>query len=138
MKFLSKTLLLLVAAFSISSCDLSSDSESTCLFYEGAAAVAVTGPETATVNQEITLTVSYTSRKDCGTFQNFYEVADVNNVNSLTITVNTRVESCNCSTATVTKTEPYKFKALSAGTYILKFKKSNEPTDVITKTIVVE
>lgn len=138
MKFLSKTLLLLVAVFSVSSCDLGSDSESTCLFYEGAATVAVTGPETAGVNQEIILNVSYTSRKDCGTFYNFYEVADVNNVNSITITVNTIIESCNCSTATITKTEPYKFKALSAGTYVLKFKKSNEPTDLITKTIVVE
>lgn len=136
MKSLLKTLLILVAIISFSSCDLGTDEQQTCLFYEGSAATAVSGPETAAVNQEITLNVSFTTRENCGSFYNFYEVADVNNVNSITITVNSRIDGCDCSKST-TKTAPYKFKALTAGVYVLKFKKSNDANDVITKTITV-
>jgi len=137
MKIFSKALLLLLTIVSISSCDLSSDDEQTCVYYEGAATTAVTGPDTAAVNEEISLNVSYLGRVDCGTFYQFYEASDVNDVNTITITVNTKIESCNCGTASTTKTVVYKFKALSAGVYKLKFKKSNEPNDFILKTITV-
>lgn len=93
---------------------------------------AVTGPTTGTVNQEVTLNVTFVVDNSCGAF-NKYIVATSGNTN--TIEVEVKYTGNNCGTTPSTKTQPYKFTANQAGTYTLKFKKS--ATEFITQTVVI-
>ncbi|AOZ99208.1 hypothetical protein [Flavobacterium commune] len=93
---------------------------------------AVTGATTSTVNQEITLEVTYAVENNCGVFNKFIETTAGN---TKTIEVQTKYEGSNCGTTAATKKTSYKFKATAAGTYILKFKKT--ATEFVTQTIVV-
>jgi hypothetical protein len=93
---------------------------------------AVTGATTATVNQEITLEVTYSVENSCGVFNKFIETTAEN---TKTIEVETKYEGKDCGTTAATKKTSYKFKAAVAGTYILKFKKS--ATEFVTQTITV-
>lgn len=92
----------------------------------------VTGPTTGTVNQELTLEVSYAVDNSCGIFNKFVETASEN---TKTIEVESKLEGIGCDATPTIKKTPYKFKATAEGTYILKFKKTE--TEFITQTIVV-
>lgn len=92
----------------------------------------VTGPTTGKVNQELTLTVSFTTVNNCFVFNKFLETATEN---TKVIEVESKSEGINCGTTPVTKTTSYKFKATAAGTYILKFKKS--ATEYVIQNIVI-
>jgi len=93
---------------------------------------AVTGPTTGTVNQELTLNVSFAVDNNCGTFSKFVETAPADQP---LIEVEAKYAGTDCGTTPVTKTAPYKFKSTAKGTYNLKFKKS--ATESITQTIVI-
>lgn len=93
----------------------------------------VAGPTTGTVNQELTLNVTYAVDNACGSFNKFVETAPV--ANTKQIEVEAKYTGSNCGTTPATKVEPYKFKATAAGTYALKFKKS--ATEFVTQTIVI-
>ena len=136
MKLIFKTMLLAVMLFSITSCDLGGDDTSVqnCNYPIGIGTTAVTGPTTASLNEEIELTVSFTLGNNCGKFHQFYETLDGNR--DKIITVNALFEGCNCDNSPVAKTEKYKFKAVSEGVYNLKFRKANN--EFLIHTITVE
>lgn len=92
----------------------------------------VTGPTTGTVNQEISLNVTYTVDGDCGTFE---KTVETTTGNTKTIEVKVKYNKSKVCTQPTTQTMVYKFKVTAAGTYILKFKKS--ATEFVTQTIVV-
>ena len=92
----------------------------------------VTGATTGNVNQEIALEVTFGVDNKCGAFNKLLkETTD----KTTTIEVEAKYVGSNCGTTASTKKITYKFKATSAGTYIIKFKKSN--TEYITHTIVI-
>lgn len=137
MKLIFKTMLIALAFISFSSCDLGGDdnfSTQNCTYLAGIATTAVTGPITANVNEEISLTVSFTLANNCGKFHLFNEAIGANR--DKIITVNAIFEGCNCDNVPVAKTETYKFKAVSEGVYNLKFKKAND--EFLMHTITVE
>ena len=135
MKLISKTLIILLALVSFASCDLGGDNDTpqNCNYQAGIGTTAVTGATTAALNEEITLTVSFTLANNCGSFLLYNEVNQSNN--DKIITVNAKFEGCGCDNIEVRKTAPYKFKAVAAGVYNLKFRKNN--TEYITHTITV-
>ncbi len=118
---------------SLSSCDIGGSSDCTSQ-YVGVGTTAVTGPETAAINETITLQVSFSVSNNCGEFQLFH--TEQGEPNETIITVNAKYDGCNCDKTAVVKTEPYSFKAIAAGTYVLRFRKDN--TTYIDKTIVVQ
>lgn len=135
MKLISKSLIILFAIVSFTSCDVEKEEDNpTCFYTTAIGTTAVTGPEIAAVNEEITLTVSYILGNDCGRFLSFSEVNQSNN--DKIITIGARFEGCDCVNIPINKTEPYKFKGLNAGVYNLKFKKNE--TQFVTHTITVE
>ena len=132
-KFALKTMALVLfvstALTSCSSDDDSSNSQTT----QKEFVTAVTGPVTGTVNQEITLNVTFAVDNTCGQF-NRYIVATSGNTK--TIEVEVKYAGSNCGTTPSTKTEPYKFRVNQAGTYVFKFKKS--ATEFATQTVVIQ
>jgi hypothetical protein len=92
----------------------------------------VTGPTAGTVNQELTLNVTFAVDNSCGAFNKFIETTTDK---TTVIEVEAKYEGSNCGTTATTKTTTYKFKATTTGTYILKFKKS--ATEFVTQTIVI-
>lgn len=115
---------LLVTIF-LASCDASNYSNtSNCPITVGAPTVSVTGPSAAAINEEVTLNVSYKTKKNCGDFINFSKQSLAN---QRIITVNVVYDACACSDATETnEVEPFKFKESEAGLYVLKFKTEND------------
>lgn len=134
MKSILKKTFLLVSFIMIASCDVGiDDNQNVCSYIAGVGTTQVTGPVTAAVNEEITLTTTFSVANNCGSFYLFNETNGSNNDKN--ITINARFDGCNCNDIPVVKTEPYKFKAISPGVYNLKFKKTN--TEFITHTITV-
>jgi len=132
MKLISKSIFALLTFGFLSSCDISDD-KNFCSYSAGVGTTAVTGPETAAIDEEISFTVSFSVDSTCGSFLQFHQVESGNEI---TITVNAEYKGCNCDTTVTARTATYKFKALRAGVYKLIFKKTN--TESITKTITVE
>jgi len=131
-------LLFLFLIGSITACSVSDDTANDGPVYIYVPVTAVNGPTTATVNQEITLNVSYRVETTCGIFHSFYQEGGTNTEPLITILAQyTRGEDC--ETIPTTKIAPYKFKATAAGTYILKFRYKNGITadSFVTQTIVV-
>jgi hypothetical protein len=102
--------------------------------YVGVATTAVTGPETAAVNETVTLQVTFSVSNSCGEFQLFHN--EQGEPNETIVTVNAQYDGCSCDNTAVSMTQPYTFKAIAPGTYIIRFRKSN--TEFITKQIVVQ
>jgi hypothetical protein len=92
----------------------------------------VAGSTTGTVNQELTLNVTFAVDNSCGAFNKFIETTTDK---TTVIEVQAKYEGSNCGTTATTKTTTYKFKATTTGTYILKFKKS--ATEFVIQTIVI-
>ena len=93
----------------------------------------VAGAETADINQEISLNVTFAVDNNCGAFNKFVETSQAN---TKTIAVEAKYVGDNCGTTPTTKIAAYKFKSATAGTYTLKFKKS--ATEFVTHTVVVD
>lgn len=104
-----------------------------CISFTTAPVVSVTGPNTATVNEEIDIIVNYGIINGCGGFSNIDEVITGN---TTTIKVNAKYEGCVCTQVASTFSTIYKFKKLVAGSYDLKFLLADNT--YLTHTIVVE
>ena len=92
----------------------------------------VSGATTASVNQEIDLTITFAVTNSCGTFGTFTE-STVGN--TTTVDVAARYTGCTCNQAPVLRTTVYKFKRAAAGTYTLQFYQTQ--TTFLTYTIIV-
>jgi len=123
----------LVVLVGFTSCSLD-DNKQNCTQIIGASTVAVTGPTTAAVNQEITLAVSYKAAAACGDFYNFNNQTVSATENKVGVLVTYDV--CSCDGVYTVETEPYKFKVATAGTYTLKFAITNDT--FITHVVTVE
>lgn len=126
-------LLVLLSTSFLSSCDVSDDNANSCYAVGGVGTTAVTGPETADVDEEISFTVAFSVPSTCGSFLQFYQEESGNEIK---ITVAAKYEGCNCDNIATNRSTIYKFKATTAGVYKLIFKKTN--TESITKTVTVE
>lgn len=92
---------------------------------------AASGPDTAAINEEITINLTYNVDNTCGHFNGFVKTTEEN---TTTVIVEAFYDDTDCG-GNIVNLVAYKFKEVKAGTYILKFKKSE--TEFITKTIVV-
>lgn len=104
-----------------------------CISFAIAPVTNIAGANTAAVNQEISLTVSFTCNNGCGQFGNFEETATGN---TATIIVNAKYVGCVCTQDLPTRQIIYKFKRSQAGTYDLKF--FQEGSTYLTHTITVQ
>lgn len=132
-KFALKTMaLVLFVSTAFTSCS-SDDDSGTTQTTQKEFVTAVTGPTTGTVNQEVTLNVTFAIDNACGQFNKYVQTT---NGNTKTIEVEAKYVGNNCGTTPSTKSEPYKFTVTVAGTYVFKFKKS--ATEFITQTVVIQ
>jgi hypothetical protein len=104
-----------------------------CISFSKAPVTKVEGANTALVNQEISLKVSFGCFNGCGQFGNFDETI-TGNVTS--ISVNAKYEGCICTQDAPIRQIMYKFKKSQAGTFDLRFLKTENT--YITHTIVVQ
>lgn len=93
----------------------------------------IEGATTASVNQEINLTISFTCFNGCGQFGNVEETIAGN---TTTIIVNAKYTGCICTQDVPTRATSYKFKKALAGTYELKFLQTEN--NYIIHTIIVQ
>ena len=122
----------MVVGIGWSSCKKNSESNN-CFSLEKAPVVAIEGPSTAQVGQEITLRISFSCKNGCGDFDNF---STVSSGTVSTITVNARYTGCICTQDIPTRVASYKFKATQTGRYDLQFLQSG--TAIVTHSIVVQ
>ena len=101
--------------------------------YAKAPVTKIEGATTASVNQEINLTISFTCFNGCGQFGNVEETISGN---TTTIIVNAKYTGCICTQDVPTRTTLYKFKKVQVGTYQLKFLQTENT--YLTHTIIVK
>ncbi len=119
-----------IGLLALTSCDISDDAR-TCISTIYAPAIEVTGPTTATVNQEVDFVVKFKIENSCGSFLGFAE----SNGWPRQVAATVRYNGCDCNEVATTVTRNYKFKSTVAGEYVLKFLTAN--SQYITKTITV-
>ena len=107
--------------------------DTSCLSSTKAPVTKIEGANSALVNQEIILTVSFGCYNGCGQFGNFDEVFSGN---STTIAVNAKYEGCICTQDAPIRQTTYKFKKSQTGTFDLKFLKTENT--YLTHTIIVQ
>lgn len=129
--FALKTFALVLFVSTLFAC--SSDDESETIITKNELVTAVTGSDTAAINEDVTFQVSFDVENSCG---NFHQYLETISGNTKTIQVQTKYRGTNCGATASTKTEPYTFRLNTAGTYVFKFKSS--ATAFITKTVVIE
>ena len=120
-----KISLIAFVAVLFASCDISDTNSSSCPIIIGVATTEVTGPVETAVNAPIILEVSYKTKKNCGSFSSFFKNESVDPMVDI-ITTNTYYDQCNCDEVESVQTENYTFKKSEPGTYVVKFKKTNE------------
>ncbi len=104
-----------------------------CVSFAKAPVTGIDGANTALVNQEIILTVSFSCNNGCGQFENFDEVISGN---TTTITVNAKYVGCICTQDLPIRQAIYKFKRSQPGTFDLNFFQSDNT--FLTHTIIVQ
>lgn len=104
-----------------------------CSSFRVAPITKIVGSNTALVNQEVDLTISFGCTNGCGQFGNFEETTSGN---TSTIKINAKYEGCICTKDAPTRTISYKFKKMQPGTYELKFYQSDNL--YVTHTITVQ
>ncbi|MNK33927.1 hypothetical protein D3C87_524260 [compost metagenome] len=126
-----KFIAFLIVITAVGAC--SSDSnEQYCFRSLYTAVKTVSGPDTTTVNTAITIDVNYIPLGKCGVFKTFSETDTF----PKEIKVLVDYEGCDCPLTDKVATQPYTFKAATAGEYILKFQTA-DPNAPVTKTITV-
>lgn len=133
-KLITSLLGVLVILVCFTSCSLPENDRSNCSQVIGAATIAVAGPTTAAVNEEITLAVSYKIQAACGDFYAFNN--QTVNATEKKVGVLVTYDACSCDGVYTVENEPYKFKVAVAGTYTLKFATTNEV--FVTHIVTVE
>lgn len=131
-RLIKSVLGVLVVLACSTSCSLD-DGNRNCSQIIGTSTLGVTGPTTAAVNEEITLTVSYRLAEACGDFYNFNNQTVSATENNVGVLVTYDV--CECDNVYTVKTEPYKFKVAVAGTYKIKFAITNDTFLIHTVTV---
>ena len=106
---------------------------SNCLSYTNAAVTNIAGPNTALVNQEIVLAISFQCTNGCGQFGSFEETTTGNIIQ---VTVRAKYEGCVCTQDIPTRTTQYKFKKSQSGSFELRFLQTNN--SYLSHTIVVK
>ena len=107
--------------------------DSSCFSFTKAPVTKIEGANSALVNQEIILTISFGCFNGCGQFGNFEEV---NSGNATKITVNAKYEGCICTQDAPIRQTTYKFKKSQTGTFDLKFLQTENT--YLTHTIIVQ
>lgn len=119
--------LLLIVIFSCSK-----EPENNCVENRIAYATSINSPSTGTVNENISIEVSFGVNNGCGNFGKFIETQ---NGNTKTIEVEARYEGCVCTMDAPTRKTNYVFKTQNSGNYVLKFKSG--PTEFITANLTI-
>lgn len=122
------TLFVLFSAFSCSK-----ESDNARLATTPAPVTAVEAPQTASLNETVTLEVTFTVNNGCGRFGQFKETVDGK---TYTIAVQPVYVGEICTQALVNLKENYSFTPTQPGTYTFRF--WSGPDDYIIKTIVVQ
>lgn len=131
---LKSVLVVLFLATALVSCS-NDDAESTPKFKEKMALVTeVKGPEVGKVNEELSYDVTFTVDNACGEFSKIVD-ATIGEEKGLQVEVKYPDGLCTTQVPDPKKTV-YKFKSATAGTFEIKFKKSE--TEFITQKVVIE
>jgi hypothetical protein len=133
MKFLKfKLFAFILALTTVVGCELGDDDgEQVCFSQVYAPATEVTGPETATINQEVTYFVKFNVTNSCGTFYNF--AVSTGFPKQVAAVVN--YDGCSCTAQTTSVTKSYKYTPTQAGSYLFQFYAGNNI--YIEKTLTV-
>ena len=124
------TLVLSIILLWIMSC--SKEQDSNCIENKIAYVTLINSPSTGSVNQNITIEVSFGVNNGCGNFGKFIETQ---NGNTKTIEVEAKYEGCVCTLDAPIRKTNYVFKTQNSGNYILKFKSSS--TEFITANLMI-
>lgn len=128
-KFKIRFIAFLIVIGGIAACSID-EGDNECTYSQQGEFTLVTGPDTAVVNEEITLDVSVKALRECGTFDKFSE----SNGYPKEIFAVVFYSDCNCKVKNTFVTVPYTFSASVPGQYELKFQTATDP---IVKTITV-
>ncbi|MBP8115768.1 MAG: hypothetical protein KAY50_10460 [Chitinophagaceae bacterium] len=116
-KFFTNLICFICSIILLTSCAKKQEDEK-CISTDKAPVTKIEGATTASVNQEINLTVSFICFNGCGQFGNMEETIAGN---TTTIIVNAKYTGCICTQDVPTRMTSFKFKKAQAGTYELKF-----------------
>jgi hypothetical protein len=119
----------LIAIGGVAACSID-EGDNECTYSQQGEFTLVTGPDTAVVNEEITLNVSVKMLRECGTFDEFSQ----SNGYPKEVYPIIFYPDCGCKVANTFTTVPYTFSASVAGQYELRFQTATNP---IIKTITV-
>jgi hypothetical protein len=103
-----------------------------CYSVENAIVTSVSGPQTAAVNEQVTLTVNFYAVNGCGAF---HSIADSRSQNTITVNVKVAYSGCVCTDIILEMQEEYVFTGSQPGVYTIVF--NNKVLDDITHTITI-
>lgn len=132
-KYLDQVFFCFFLIITLFSCTKEQDDGSKCFSITKAPVTKIEGANSATINQEIILTISFGCSNGCGQFGNFDEVTSGN---VTMITVNAKYEGCICTHDIPTRQITYKFKKSQPGIFDLKF--SQLGNTYLQHTIIVQ
>lgn len=104
-----------------------------CLSFTNAAVTNIEGSNTALVNQEIVLTISFQCTNGCGQFGSFEETT-IGNI--IQVSVKAKYEGCVCTQDVPIRTTQYKFRKSQSGSFEIRFLQNNN--SYLSHTIVVQ
>lgn len=131
-KYFNPVLYFSLLVLSFVSCS-KTPNEPPCISFKASPVTKIDGVTSASVNQEILLTVDFTCFDGCGQFNNFEETV---NGSETKIIVNAKYEGCVCTQDLPTRQVKYKFRKSQPGTYTLMFLQSDNI--YLTRTITVQ
>lgn len=99
------------------------DAERDCISSEVAFVEEVDAPETAEINEVVTINVSFWMRNTCGSFNSFQETYTED---GLIIEVYADYIGCICGQAIIEDTQVYEFTPTAPGQVELKFRAGND------------
>jgi hypothetical protein len=103
-----------------------------CESFKKVPAALIEGPDAGTVNQVITVTVSFAVFNGCGQFGRFEETTTGN---TKKISIIAKYSGCICTDDIPTRKATYKFTAVNPGVYYLQFSSSDSTYLIDTLTV---
>ena len=131
-KYLAYAVLFSLLVPALNSCTKTRN-EPPCISFKKGPVTKIDGATSASVNQEILLTVDFTCFNGCGQFNNFEEAV---NGNETKIIVNAKYEGCICTQDLPTRQVKYKFRKSQPGTFTLMFLQSDNV--YMSHTVIVQ
>jgi hypothetical protein len=104
-----------------------------CLNWKSAPTISINGPTTAAVNEQVNVKVRIGVINGCGSYAGVEQQPNGNTINYKAIA---KYEGCLCTANAPIVEGTHMFRATQAGTYILKFWKTD--TSTVNHTIVVQ